>query len=739
MLVAVSLLTACPDNPNNGTPPTTNNRPQECVVTDDEPDGDGDGAPDTCDNCPDTANEGQSDLDHDGVGDACDDDDDGDGVDDGEDSCPDIFQGNPDLDSDGDGIGDQCDPCPAGTDANDTDGDGIDDCADLCGDLAEANNDDADDDHVGDACDNCPDVPNAGQIDTDGDGVGDACDDDVAFTVVEADLAQVQAAIRADEVTCAEVADAYLARIAQYELDVSDGPPINAFVQLNENVREQAAALDDEYARTGELVGPLHCAVFGVKTNHGTTDTDSTNGMLALFGTRNKKDSWPVAMLRERGAILIGATAMDEWARGIFAIGSAHGRTGNAFDPRRNPGGSSSGSGAMVGASFAIGGTGTDNCASLTVPAAYNGLVTMRSTIGLVSTSGLFPSGKADTVSGPMARTVRDMTAMLDAMATYNPSDDDQRLSAWSRPNSFLDALREDGLEGKRVGVVRRFSKENNGAYRHPFAGGGPDIHRIWQTALADMRRAGATVVENVTFPEFDDHRVGGGTVVPAIDDYLANETTGFQSFDEICESGRFSEHVYPDTETCLSRIQSSRSRAGQAASKLANARQHYQDNADYLTSVMDRLDLDVIVYPVDANGPAGITSAKANCIASSVTGMPVATVLAGFSSDTPALPVGLMIQGRKFDETAVIEAAYAYEQATRHRRGPELTSATAAQDVPTLDPSEYNDLHFAIAEKAWADVLRDNGKFDLTGSVFTQIVTDILQERGTTYLLPPD
>ena len=134
------------------------------VVNADQTDSDSDGLGDACDNCVHAANAGQADVDADGVGDVCD-------------NCP-ANANSSQADSDGDGFGDACDNCPAVINANqlDTDHDGVGDICDNCATVANANQADGDGDGVGNVCDNCPTKPNADQMDVDGDGVGDACD-----------------------------------------------------------------------------------------------------------------------------------------------------------------------------------------------------------------------------------------------------------------------------------------------------------------------------------------------------------------------------------------------------------------------------------------------------------------------------------------------------------------------------------------------------------------------------------
>lgn len=723
LLIASLMLAACPDNP--GPPP-----PPECG---NGPDRDGDGVIDDCDNCPDGENPDQSDADHDGAGDLCDFDDDNDGIADDEDSCPWVLQGEDDPpDTDGDGLGDVCDDCPMGEDEVDSDGDGFHDCEDHCPNLASDDNEDSDGDGVGDTCDNCPEAPNAGQVDRDGDGIGDACDDDQPFDIVETTLSEIHERIEDGELTCTEVVEAYLARVNQYDLDISDGPPHNAFVMLNENVRDDAADLDAAFADSGELSGPLHCAVFVVKTNFGTTDTDATNGSLAALGVRVTDDAFAVGKMRDAGGILLGSTGMDEFARGIHGIGGAHGKSGNAYLSNNNSGGSSGGSGVAVGANFALGGTGTDNCASLTIPASYNGLVTMRSTLGLVSTDNIFPSGKLDAVPGPMARTVTDMVRMLDVMAQLQDGDDSQP-GTWKRPDSFLDALDKDGLEGKRVGVLRKLADDTSDTYRLPFGGGDAYTQRVWRRTFDTIERLGGTIVDNVTLPEFDERRYGGGVVV-ATDAFLDAADGPLDDFDDLCDTNMFSKHVWDDADQCKSRVRNGRL---DPEGSLQFGATQYAKNREHITETMDALDLDVLVFPVDAFGAPNVTASKANCIQTSVTGMPAMTLIVGYET-SPVLPIGLMIMGRQWDEATLIEVGYALEQGTMQRRPPVMASAVPAEDVPLLDLTEFNALSLDVAVRAFENVLRDGGKFELNGAAMETATRQVLEERGVTHLHNP-
>ena len=185
-----------------------------------------------------------------------------------------------------------------------------------------------------------------------------------AFDVQEKTIAELQAALTAGTVTSRSLVLAYLARIRAYDLH---GPRLNAMIAMNPQVLEIADALDRERA-AGRVRGPLHGIPIVVKDNFETADMPTTGGSLALTGFMTGRDAFQVKRLRDAGAVIIGKTNLHELAAGITTISSLGGQTRNPYDPTRNPGGSSGGTGAAVAASFAAAGMGSDTCGSIRIP-----------------------------------------------------------------------------------------------------------------------------------------------------------------------------------------------------------------------------------------------------------------------------------------------------------------------------------------------------------------------------------
>ncbi len=244
------------------------------------------------------------------------------------------------------------------------------------------------------------------------------------FEVWEATIPEIQSAMEEGRVTSVQLVDLYLARIEAYD---QKGPALNSILRINPNARSVAEGLDRERAESGAR-GPLHGIPMILKDNYDTVDMPTTAGSIALAGLVPHDDGFQVRKLREAGAIVLAKANMHELARGITSISSLGGQTRTPYDPSRNPGGSSGGTGASVAASFAAVGIGSDTCGSIRIPSAHHNLVGLRPTKGLSSIDGIIPLSHTQDTGGPLARSVVDLAIVLDATVGPDAADDATRI-----------------------------------------------------------------------------------------------------------------------------------------------------------------------------------------------------------------------------------------------------------------------------------------------------------------------
>ena len=311
------------------------------------------------------------------------------------------------------------------------------------------------------------------------------------FEVHEQSIVDLQSAMTSGRVTSRGLVDSYLARIQAYD---QAGPRLNSIVLLNPRAREEADAMDRERADKGPR-GPLHGIPVLIKDNYDTADMPTSGGALALATLQPSADAFQVKKLRDAGAVILGKTTMHELASGITNISSLTSQTRNPYDLYRTPGGSSGGTGAAIGASFAAAGMGSDTCGSIRIPAANQNLVGLRGTHGLSSRSGVMPLSSTQDIAGPLARTVTDLAIMLDATVGPDPADPITKENAGHIPKTYRESLVEGGLKGARIGVLRSLW------------GSAPEdeeVAGIVRRALDSMKTQGAEVVD-VAVPGLDD------------------------------------------------------------------------------------------------------------------------------------------------------------------------------------------------------------------------------------------
>jgi Asp-tRNA(Asn)/Glu-tRNA(Gln) amidotransferase A subunit family amidase len=481
------------------------------------------------------------------------------------------------------------------------------------------------------------------------------------FDVVEASISDIQAALQRGDLTAQQLVRLYLARIAAND---RRGPALNSLTVINQRALERAAELDAEFARTRRFVGPLHGIPVIVKDNYDTFDLPTTAGSRSLADSLPRDDAFMVRRLRDAGAIILAKSNMAEFAFSPYeTVGSTlPGYTFNPYALNRVPAGSSGGTAAAVAASFGTVGLGTDTGNSIRGPSSHTALVGIRPTIGLTSRDGIIPLYLERDVGGPMARTVEDAVRVLDVVAGYDPADTATAHARGRIPQTYTAFLQADALRGARIGVVRRLTNTRTADTA---------VVALFDAALRDLTRAGAVVIDSVALPVMDSVRGSLCSTFRAdLEAYLKTRPGVPQTLQQIVESRRY--HV-----TVAERLASSaRDTAAGQPERCRNAAQSRIRFGEGLRAVLRAHNLDALVYPTWQNVPRIIGDLASphgdnNQVLAPVPGFPAITVPMGYSYGF--LPAGLQFLGDAWSEGRLISLAYAYEQATRHRRAPAL------------------------------------------------------------------
>lgn len=475
------------------------------------------------------------------------------------------------------------------------------------------------------------------------------------FEVHEQSIEDLQAAQTAGRVTARGLVESYLARIQAYD---QAGPRLNAIVLVNPRAREEADVLDRERAEKGPR-GPLHGIPVLIKDNYDTADMPTSGGALGLATLQPAADAFQVRKLREAGAVILGKTTMHELAAGITNISSLTSQTRNPYDPSRVPGGSSGGTGAAIGASFAAAGMGSDTCGSIRIPAANQNLVGLRGTHGLSSRAGVMPLSSTQDIAGPLARTVTDLAIMLDATVGPDPADPITKAGAAHIPRSYRQALAPGALKGARIGVLRALwgtAPEDE------------EVAAVVRKALDGLKAQGAEVVD-VSVPGLDDLLRDSSVIADEFKfdlmAYLAAQPNApVKSLGEILERGLHHEALDATFRLRNSPETRESERYRQALVKRRAARAA-------VLATLEEQRLDALAYPVMRRKPVAIGDPQAgsNCQLSATTGLPAMAMPAGFTAD--GLPIGLELLGGAWTEARLLNFAYDWELAGKLRRAP--------------------------------------------------------------------
>jgi amidase len=491
------------------------------------------------------------------------------------------------------------------------------------------------------------------------------------FPVEETTIAAVHAAFKAKKLTCRALVDAYLARIEAYD---KQGPALNAIVVVNPNAGAEADALDAKFRRSG-LTGPLHCVPTIVKDNYETIGLQSANGSLALKGFVSDKDAFLVKRIKEAGAIVLAKSNMAEFAFSpLETVNSISGTTKNPYALDRVPAGSSGGTAAGIAANFGLVGLGSDTGNSIRGPSSHNALVGIRSTMGLTSRAGVMPLSYLADIAGPMTRTVQDTVAVFQVIVGEDPEDPMTSRSHGRPIPKYADALKKNGLKGARIGVLKQ-------AYERANAPVDEGIVAAFAEAQADLKKAGAEVVD-VARIELPSRVQGAGTCRGFkydINDYLATrgQKAPVHSLEEIMASPAVASFP-PSVRQRAQQAQAGQVGQGPDSDACKADATYRQAYGAAVTKAMDDLKLDALVYPTWSQPPQmiGSTSQQAGDNSqtfSPTSGFPAINVPMGYTRDN-TLPIGMTILGRAWSEATLFKLAYAYQQATHHRRPPAST-----------------------------------------------------------------
>lgn len=500
--------------------------------------------------------------------------------------------------------------------------------------------------------------------------------------LLEATVTQLQSMYASGKYTVSQVTQWHLNRIVRFN------GVYRAIVHVDSSGALAAAAAMDVGARNrGRNLkrGPLWGVPVVIKSNTSVKGLVTNNGWRGYMIPGKEliapMDAPIVAKLRAAGAIILGQTNMPDFAASDTNLSSAYGRTGNAYDWHFSPGGSSGGTVTAVSAGFSVLGTGTDTSNSIRMPSSTSAVVGMLPTRGLVSTAGIHPLDWLLDNAGPIARDVTDAAIALDVMASEDPRDFRTAGSAVkAQPRPFTKYLKTDALKGKRFGAPAFIVREPTPGAQAPGIPLQPETRAVFMKAIDGLRAAGAAVVfGDDILPDSFMILIGAVNTAP----YQLEGTETFLR--DFGPAGYHSAAEYakavgvPLPGIVTGRSPQKTLRADPDAERNFWAPQR-RALAAY-NETLEKFQLDGFVYPglqMPSNNetipqPDGRPSSGPHSSTGWVNsiGVPAIVVPGGFHAN--GMPFGLEISGRQWKDGDLLGWAFAYEQATKHRRAPVL------------------------------------------------------------------
>ncbi len=491
------------------------------------------------------------------------------------------------------------------------------------------------------------------------------------FELEELPIPALQAGLVQGRWTSRQLVELYLDRIKDID---RRGPTLRSIIEINPEASAIADALDAE-RRAGGPRGLLHGIPIVIKDNIDTADRmKTTAGSLALADSIAPRDAFLVERLRKAGAVILGKTNLSEWAnfrstRSTSGWSARGGQCRNPYVLDRNPCGSSAGSGVAISANLAAVAIGTETDGSIVCPANNCGLVGIKPTVGLVSRAGIIPISVSQDTAGPMARTVTDAALLLGAMTGIDPRDPATTASQGHAQSDYASFLDEHGLKGARLGVARAFFDLGKAA------------GDVMAEALDVLRDQGAVLVDPADLPPEATlrdpelavllHEFKAGlnaylsTCGPSVATRTLEAVIAFNEREAEREMPHFGQELFVKAQA------TSGLDAKEYRDALATCRRVARDEGIDATLAKHRLD--ALVAPT--GGPAwtidlvnGDHFTGGSSTFAAVAGYPAVTVPAGW---VRGLPIGLTFFGRAWSEPTLIRLAFAFEQATSHRKPP--------------------------------------------------------------------
>lgn len=480
----------------------------------------------------------------------------------------------------------------------------------------------------------------------------------------ELTIHDIQTAMEEGKLTSKELVMYYLHRIAKYD---QDGPKLNSILEINPDAIFIAEALDHE-RKTKGVRGLLHGIPVLLKDNIETNDSMHTSaGTIALEQNISSEDAVLVKKLREAGAIILGKANMTELANGMsFEMWAGYsargGQTINPYGTGKDDmfvGGSSTGSAVAVAANFTVLSVGTETDASILSPAVQNSVVGIKPTVGLISRRGIIPFTYSQDTAGPFARTVTDAAILLGSLTGVDEKDVATHKSEGMVYQDYTPYLDANGLKGAKIGVFSNASKD--------YYESGEYDEKLFKETIQVLRSKGATIVEDIDIPSFHREWSWGVPLYElkhSLDNYLSKlpSTTPVHSMLELIE---FNENI---AERALKYGQTKLERRTDFPNTLRNPEYLNARLEDIFFSQKQGIDFALEKYNLDAIlFPSYIGSticAKA--------GYPSIAMPAGYMDN--GRPFGITLASAAFSEGALIKLAYAFEQATKHRKIPNLS-----------------------------------------------------------------